>query len=607
MSISKMISAVRSDGWQNILTGLGMKNRDKRMSSTPIVNRFSQTELENLYRADDIAQKVIDRIPKEMFRAGYKIKVKDNVEAGDKIISYMKKLNADDSYRKAIKLARLHGGAAILLGIDDGQDAFMPVNYNAIRSIQWLTVLDRWSLIYDTIQRDFTKPNYGLPETYRIQAQNAEANEVNSVIHASRVIRFDGIEIPEQAFINNQYWGDSYLATIYNVLNNFNAAHDGAASTMQDFIQTVYELENLSDLIASGDDELVQKRLALIDATRSIIKAIVIQKGEVFRRDNINISGMHELLSKIEDRLVAACNMPHTIILGEGSQGQTSGESEKMDFYDQVAQEQVTVLMPKQMELIKLIALAKDGIQANLEEITIEYNPLWELSDSEKAQVYKSNAEADAIYISNGVLDPDEVTKSRFASGNGEIQIDNAVREAIAGDIITAENAVTSPEIALNGAQVSSLVEVITGVTSGTLPRESAQAIIKTAFALSDEVANDILANIGKGFVPTSTETPVIKTDSEYLPQKIFLSKSIYSSLDKAAAWITANNYSSADFLETEKTFEFKQCDQDEFVNGSLIVSELATGIKAIVGIKAAKPQAETELLVIENLIRNAL
>ncbi len=612
-NLSTLVNAIRGDGWQNILTGLGMADRDKRMSNAPIVQKFAQTELENLYRADDIAQKVVNRIPKEMFRAGYKIKVKNIDDGAEKVTSYFKKLGADECYRKALMLARLHGGSGIVMGIDDGQDASMPVNPAAIRSIKWLSVLDRWRLVYNSIQSDLKLPGYGMPSTYQIQSLNAETLENNTIVHASRVIRFDGVEIPEQAFMSNNYWSDSYLATIYNPLLNFNSAHDGAASTMQDFIQTVYELENLADLIASGDDQLVQKRLALLDATRSIIKAIVIQKGEAFRRDNINISGMPELLSKIESRLVAACNMPHTIVLGEGSEGQTSGNSEKMDFYDTVAQEQVSVLMPKQMELINLICLAKDGPKYNSMDISINYNPLWEPTEQEKAAVYKSNAEADAIYIDRGVIDPIEVTKSRFGQDDSEITVDLIGREEMNTPIagLEGDNAVTSPDLALNGAQVSSLVEVINGVASGLMPRESALAIIQSAFALPPEIASKIMANIGQGFTPIPQAQPQnsFKTDAidPNCIQCIFMSKTKFESMDKAAAWISANNYSNASPIESELAFEFVQKLASDFLPGSLIPAEIGEGVKAITGSLMVMPQADSDLLEMANAIRFSL
>lgn len=58
---------------------------------------------------------------------------------------------------------------------------------------------------------------------------------------------------------------------------------------------------------------------------------------------------------------------------------------------------------------------------------------------------------------------------------------------------------------ALNGAQVtSSLLEVIGQVVTGQLPRESALAIIESAFGIDTATAEKILGTVGAGFVPAA-------------------------------------------------------------------------------------------------------
>ncbi|EJT5519295.1 hypothetical protein N3S72_003087, partial [Listeria monocytogenes] len=47
-------------------------------------------------------------------------------------------------------------------------------------------------------------------------------------------------------------------------------------------------------------------------------------------------------------------------------------------------------------------------------EWAVEFNPLWNLDGKTDAEVRKLTAEADQIYIVNGVLDPDEVKETRF-------------------------------------------------------------------------------------------------------------------------------------------------------------------------------------------------
>ncbi len=54
-----------------------------------------------------------------------------------------------------------------------------------------------------------------------------------------------------------------------------------------------------------------------------------------------------------------------------------------------------------------------------------------------------------------------------------------------------------APSEALNGAQITSLVTIMEGVSNGTMPRESALALITTAFPITRERAENILGTIG--------------------------------------------------------------------------------------------------------------
>lgn len=70
--------ATRSDGWTNLVTGLGDALRDKRMAATPSGNFLRQGEAELLWRADDMAARAIEKIPQDALRRGFKFSVKPN-------------------------------------------------------------------------------------------------------------------------------------------------------------------------------------------------------------------------------------------------------------------------------------------------------------------------------------------------------------------------------------------------------------------------------------------------------------------------------------------------------------------------------------------------
>ena len=426
-----------ADGWNNILTGLGIKGRDKRMSSDFRYERVYKNEVEELYGCDDMGEKAVDFLPEEMQREGFEIK--HNLEdetLSDQMLGKYEDLEGTVEFDRGLKWARLYGGAGIIMGIKDGQDPAEPVDEKRIQSIEFLNTLHRWELhpLSTSIQRDPTKPMFGFPEQYRINPEVGGGENSTITVHHSRILRFDGARLPKNLFIRNNYWHDSVLNRFKNPLRNFQTGHDSAATLLHDFAQAVFKIKNLTEMIASeGGDQLVQKRMELVDACRSVVNAIIIEDGEEFERKVTSLQGLPEMLGKIEQRLVQASKMPHTVLLGEGPGGLgATGDSQKTDWFDYVARQQEINYKPQLEKFFRYCFLAKDGPTKGREPETwsIEFNPLWQMDQKEQADVDLKNAQADALYIDRAVLDPDEVAKSRFGQNEGAIQIDLEARDS---------------------------------------------------------------------------------------------------------------------------------------------------------------------------------
>jgi hypothetical protein len=74
-----------------------------------------------------------------------------------------------------------------------------------------------------------------------------------------------------------------------------------------------------------------------------------------------------------------------------------------------------------------------------------------------------------------------------------------------ASDAPPAVEGQATPDVqqsALNGAQVTSLLEIVTKVVERQLPRQSAIEIIISAFPIDRVQADRILGAVGKGFQP---------------------------------------------------------------------------------------------------------
>ncbi|MBX9744441.1 MAG: hypothetical protein K2X08_04445, partial [Chlamydiales bacterium] len=86
--------SVKSDGWVNVLTGLGMRGRDKNVHSHFWIERiFEQAELDQLYRSDGITRRIMDIVPAEMVRQGWEIEG----DSDQKINSKMESIKASYS------------------------------------------------------------------------------------------------------------------------------------------------------------------------------------------------------------------------------------------------------------------------------------------------------------------------------------------------------------------------------------------------------------------------------------------------------------------------------------------------------------------------------
>jgi uncharacterized protein len=433
MTDKKDLKKAVMDGWSNVITGLGIKGRDKRMASNVLYQRKTKTELEQLYAADDMASAIVDTLPEEMQREGFKIKTQDEeADLDDLLKDKFKMLEGPQSFDQALKWARLYGGSGIYMGIQDGREPDEPVDLENIKSIEFLNTMDRFELHPDSthIQRDPSKPNFGMPMLYQLHPQTS--GEFNIRVHADRILRFESqAKLPRNLFISNEYWHDSVLTKSENPIRNFQSTHDSIATLIQDLSQAVYKIKHLTEMISQGRDDLVMKRLELVDSCRSVLQAIIMEDGEEFERKSTNLAGIADVVKMINQRLVQSSRIPHTILLGESPSGLgATGQSEKRDWFDVVARNQNVFLKPQLGKFFFYCFLAQDGPTGGElpESWEIVFNPLWQLDQAEQAEVDLKNSQSDKNYIDSGVLDPDEVALSRFGNNEGSIQINTDLR-----------------------------------------------------------------------------------------------------------------------------------------------------------------------------------
>ena len=524
------IAVPRNDGFVSMLTGLGT-TRDKRQSAWFEVSPLTDVELRALYRGNDLAKRAVDTVPNEEYREGFEFKAPDP-ELVERVDEDAKRLRVRARFKKAEKFARAYGGAYIWPIINDGNaDLTQPLAVDKITRITRLRVLEPREMVPDTtsIDSDLNSETHGEPLLFEFRPAGRSSS--GQRIHRSRLIVFEGERVSNDPFENQlaPFLGDSVLLPMHEVLRDFGVSWSGAAALLVDFAQGVYTMDSLAEMLAKKQDDLVLKRLQTMDLAKSIFKAIVIDGKDKYERQQTPLTNLPELLDRLASRLAAAARLPVTVLMGQSPKGLgNEGDSDVQFLYDQIASAQDDAL-PLLEIMYTLILKQKDGPAKGKppEQWSVCFRSLWQMTDKETAELRKQHAETDAVYLDRGVLTADEVRGARFGGdaysndlqidvdADAEDDVDPKVAAEMAGDLRTpqapgaAPTAVTPAETAMNGTQVSSMLEVIEKYNTKAISKKQGEAVMRRAFLIKDQgILNDFFDESFEAEKPEPPQPP---------------------------------------------------------------------------------------------------
>lgn len=421
---------VNADGWDSFYTNV----KKGRLNSVSFGRGLSlaKEQIQEIYRYSGFARKVVDLPAFEMTRQWISIEGDEDGE----ILSRMEELGARNLFREALQWADMFGGSMMVMIIDDGGALDQPLNEEAIRDIVDLRVYDRhqvsWGL--PDLDDDLMSRNFGKPRIYTINPYTSGMS-TSFKIHYTRVLRFDGDDLPERERVRNDGWGDSVYHTCYEELRNLGIVNNATASIVDDFVQTIVQIDNLAELIASGQDDIIKKRLEIINMGRSVMRTILLDKEESYTKEASTVAGLGDLIDRAMIMLAGVRGIPVTKLFGRSAAGQNStGENDIRNFYDEMKSKQEDKLLPPLERFVALLMKALDGPFNGKppEDWSVTFNPLWQMSEKETVDVRKIVAETDKIYLDTTVLDPTEVANARFGGDrySPETKLDKKFREA---------------------------------------------------------------------------------------------------------------------------------------------------------------------------------
>ena len=131
---------MRSDSWDNFVTGLGQKQDRTQYTKYAGATILDDGTLLEMYLGDGLSSRIIDVQADDMTREWIWI---DEEKPRKTIFNILETLNAEEAFNTAIKWQRLYGGSLMIIGAMDGRNTDMPLMPSRITDIEYLKVIDR--------------------------------------------------------------------------------------------------------------------------------------------------------------------------------------------------------------------------------------------------------------------------------------------------------------------------------------------------------------------------------------------------------------------------------------------------------------------------------
>lgn len=526
----------RLDSWVNALTGLGgLRDKLSYHQILPGV-RLTDGALEALYDTDDIAAKIVDKLPRDATRRGFTLEFEG--DSDDESAAAMRALYAQledlavlPKLREAWIWARLYGAGAVYIGADDGLLPAEPLAEDKIVEVRFLNVLRRPQLQVRTRYSDIHGPKFGRPELYAVRRADVRRDAALEVlIHESRLVFFPGA-LTARSEQSADDWDNSVLQRPHDCLRQSASSWQSAAHLLTDASQAVLKIDHLSEIIATGGEARLRARMEVMDMARSVCRAILVDaEREEFTRVATSFSGLPEMLDRFMMRDAAAAEMPVALLYGRSAAGlNATGESDTRGWYDVVEDAQNDVLRPRLERVVRVFMLAKSGPTHGQEPENwkLTFNSLWQPTGKERAETRKINGDTIATLVNAQVMLPEEGALDLAQSGDfstidvearqqalevdAEVAADpEGIDPATGAAPVAAEPAAADPadpkvqDTALNGAQVTSMLEIVTAVASGQIPRSTGVQMLMLAFQMSAAEAEKLMGETGAGFTPAA-------------------------------------------------------------------------------------------------------
>lgn len=401
-----------NDSFQNFTArlGIGTDNiaSDTRYTYSNLLTRMPRA-LEYMYRGSWMIGVAVDSVAEDMTAAGIDFGAALKPNQIEPMTEAMQYWQIWPAITDMIRWGRLYGGAVGIIMIE-GADMSTPLDPNKIGKdmFKGILALDRWCL--DPVVTDYIEemgPDIGRQEFYFVNPTAPAL--VGERIHHSRVIRAEGIKLPVYQRYVEQGWGLSIVERIYDRLLGFDSASVGAGQLVYKAHLRTIKIEGLREILAQGGalETALVKQMEGIRKFQTSEGLTLIDGKDDFLVNQYTFAGLPEIIMQFGEQISGATQIPLVRLFGQSPSGlNSSGESDLRTYYDGIKRQQEN--MRFQIAKVLRIMYRSTFGSAPPAGFTFKFNPLWQLTEEQKAAINAQNTAAVVAAFGSGIV-PREV------------------------------------------------------------------------------------------------------------------------------------------------------------------------------------------------------
>lgn len=423
-----MAKLQRLDGWISALTKLGTAF-DKLQSYQFRSDRVLNTkELSDLYYFNGLAGVICNIYPEDAMREGVLVKDKDGQPLDD-VQARLQELDAVKLVTDAACWGRAFGAAGVYLGVEDGQLQDQPLDPTRVTAVKFLRAVDRRDLVVTTWYGNPLSTKFNQPELFTFaQPSNGATTAAPPIatvrVHETRFLWFYGDRTGQrEARELNNGFPLSVLQKVNQQLLRVGTSWDMAAQLIATVAQVVMKIDGFRDAITSeGGLKALEARAQMVDAARGITRSLWVDLNEEVEVLSTPVTGIAEILDGLGAMLAACTGIPVTKLFGTQPTGLgATGAADERTWNNRVESYRKQQLQPMFDVLASCLAA-----ELKLGDVVISFASLDRPTMAETAAIRFQVAQADALYVTNQIVLPEEIAESRF--GGPEYSIDTQLQ-----------------------------------------------------------------------------------------------------------------------------------------------------------------------------------